>query len=383
MQGWLRGFQPRTTPISNDFKTVGTKKDARLGTITLMQELTHGELVFAKEQIATNETEFVSLKKECTERLEYNNPYRVEMLDYSYAIEADGINNKVVRVKQYFRFPEYDMEQEIQHRREKGFYYNGQELLQCAYQILLGLAEIHENLESHDNLRPCFIEREEGTFFPFFRLIDPPSNQNVLETHQKYMERGSPLYCSPQIFYCTLSGEMNIGDTRKNDAFSLGLCLLEAGTLLDIQQIYDPNSKLINPGFLSQYIAKFSERYEQENPLLCQIVEFLLTISVSDRPTPKTLLDALPKYQTIVESTTEEKLKKLREEYLAKSASLSEKYKGMDKERNTRLNIHMGVNETVGMNLRPQDLIPGFAADAAELKYFQSSNNAANVGSCL
>lgn len=373
MSNWPNTVQPKTSPVPAAFKTVGTKQDARLGTITLMQELTHGELVFASEKIATTEKQLEKLRRECESRLELNTPYRIELLDYSYAVEPDGIGNKVVRVKKYMRFPEYDLEQEIQHRREKGLYYQGQELLQCAYQILLGLADMHDNLQSVDNLRPSFIEREEGTFFPFFRLIDRLSEQNVVDQQLKYMEKRIPLYCSPQIFYNALSGEIDLGDTRKNDAFSLGLCLLEAGTLLDIQHIYDVNSMLVNPMHLSQLLAKFFARYEAENPLLCQIVEYLLTIPLSERPTPKALLEALPKYELVVENTTEEKIKKLREEYLAKTEGLNQKYKGVDKERNVRMNVHLGVNETVGLNLRPQDVLSRTELHNVDMEYFKSS----------
>lgn len=56
---------------------------------------------------------------------------------------------------------------------------------------------------------------------------------------------GNKIYCSPELFNLlkNKSKDFKGVDLAKNDSFCLGMCLLEAGTMDNIQNCYNQKSK--------------------------------------------------------------------------------------------------------------------------------------------
>jgi hypothetical protein len=71
-------------------------------------------------------------------------------------------------------------------------------------------------------------------------------------------------------------------DRSKSDVFSFGLCLLEAGLLRDVQDIYDEGQNWVNTDLLDSYIDEFCLR--QFNTNLSDLLRKCLITEESSRP---------------------------------------------------------------------------------------------------
>jgi hypothetical protein len=109
-----------------------------------------------------------------------------------------------------------------------------------------------------------------------------------------------PIYTSPAVFSAVKSGKKTAEhEPYKTDCFALGMCLLEAGTLDNVQDVYNNKDGTINEDILDQHIAHFRNKYEEDNALLCDLTENLLTIDEVKRYTPKQFNNELPSYADI------------------------------------------------------------------------------------
>lgn len=71
-------------------------------------------------------------------------------------------------------------------------------------------------------------------------------------------------------------------DSKKNDTFALGLCLLELGNLEEVQDIYEKKGQ-VNRDVLFNHVAKFDKKYKGKNPNLSRIVNNLVEIDPEHR----------------------------------------------------------------------------------------------------
>jgi hypothetical protein len=71
-------------------------------------------------------------------------------------------------------------------------------------------------------------------------------------------------------------------DRSKSDVFSFGLCLLEAGLLRDVQDVYDEEQNWVNTDLLDSYIDEFCLR--QFNTHLSELLKKCLITEESSRP---------------------------------------------------------------------------------------------------
>ena len=71
----------------------------------------------------------------------------------------------------------------------------------------------------------------------------------------------APLYMSPLVYNYLLKNAAKIPhDKYKSDVFSFGICLLEAGLLRKVQDIYEEENSWINLEKLECYIDEFCMR---------------------------------------------------------------------------------------------------------------------------
>jgi hypothetical protein len=91
------------------------------------------------------------------------------------------------------------------------------------------------------------------------------------------------LYTSPIVYSYLLKNAAKIPhDRSKSDVFSFGLCLLEAGLLRDVQDIYDEDQNWVNTDLLVSLIDEFCLR--QFNTNLSDLLRKCLMTEESSRP---------------------------------------------------------------------------------------------------
>lgn len=70
---------------------------------------------------------------------------------------------------------------------------------------------------------------------------------------------------------------------HKNDVFCLGLSILELGLLRSVDNVITSDN-FLDRGRLKKYISQFKKEYSF-NPFLIKVVEYMLEIEPSRRPT--------------------------------------------------------------------------------------------------
>ena len=70
---------------------------------------------------------------------------------------------------------------------------------------------------------------------------------------------------------------------HKNDVFCMGLSILELGLLRSVDNVITSDN-FLDRGRLKKYISQFKKEYNF-NPFLTKVVEYMLEIEPSRRPT--------------------------------------------------------------------------------------------------
>lgn len=318
-------------------------RDDRLGEIELLASQTGATLCSKVEEFADIES-FRARLSELQALQSANYQYRLPIIEVSFQ-DKTAVFGKTFSIKTTYHYPESDLELQIQAHKKKDTHFDHNELLLMAYQILHGLTEYHSNLETFDDLRPMHIEWQAGTFHCICRLIDRlPPFDNVLQSQSLRIQKKEALYCSPLIFNNTMKRQLGIGDLRKNDLWALGMCLLEAGTLNNLQDCYDFASHSIDSAKLKHHVLLFRRRYEERCPLLCQILGECLITEENKRPTPMQLLGALKPLDQLSAAIIDQQLSAKKQEYLEHLRSIYGHYE-QPRMKNTRLVEHYSINQ--------------------------------------
>lgn len=76
----------KTWDQEKSYKYLKKSKDPRFGEITLLKNHTTGDVIFVKEKLANSKKEATTDINNLKSRLQMNNPYMMQMIDYSTAI---------------------------------------------------------------------------------------------------------------------------------------------------------------------------------------------------------------------------------------------------------------------------------------------------------
>ena len=164
---------------------------------------------------------------------------------------------------------------------------------------------MHRNGATYDDVRPDFIglreEHSETYQCNNYCLCDRlanPVNANVAQYN--HYHQGDNFYMSPNLWRGVTRGQKHIEhDSKKSDAWSLGMTILEAGNGHEVQKVYDRESKDISEKHLHENLHQFKDRYGHENPLLCDVVENLLQVNEDKRLGCVQLLEQIPPYSDV------------------------------------------------------------------------------------
>ena len=88
---------------------------------------------------------------------------------------------------------------------------------------------------------------------------------------------------------------MDFQYTIKSDVFSLGLCILNAGSLSTIEKCYDPMYYRFDETMLQGKINFFEDRYKEHRGLV-DFVKRCLIINIYDRPSANELKSYLSQH---------------------------------------------------------------------------------------
>lgn len=188
-------------------------------------------------------------------------------------------------------YPEEDFLRELKKRIKQNLSFRAEEL-ECLMDCCLkGLSHLQRLGIEHGKLAPEWI----ALTTTGYAIIDDPLHDISCAPNLN----DTPLYLSPQTYQFACDGKKMEKDYR-NDVFSLGLILLEAGLLKRVgESIYKikPN-KPPNVEQIKTLIKEF-EYYYQKSPKLCQGVKNMLEMTSKMRLNPTDLIKILEKREIL------------------------------------------------------------------------------------
>lgn len=288
----------KKSSIEKNFDLVRKSNDPRFGNIAIIQEKSTGDLAMLKEKVTNSEKEAKADILQAKRRLQMDHPYIQKMFDYS-CHQKNEFCSKFFKVRGFYELPRNDLKKEIAYRKKNLQEFDHEELTHMAYQNLSALEYLQDQGTPFNDLKPNHISVDNST--QTYKLLDRLNDPSpVVQAQMNNIMASRPIYTSPAVFAAVKSGKKKAEhDPHKTDCFALGMSLLEAGTLDNVQDVYNHKDGTINEDKLDQHIQHFRSKYEEDNALLCDLTENLLTVDESKRFNPKQFNDELPSYNEI------------------------------------------------------------------------------------
>ena len=194
-----------------------------------------------KEIITTSKDEQIWDIVNAKERLELNHNYLIHISDISTNTKSDFCST-VYRLRYFFENPKNDLQREISERKKKLVTFSDEEITILCSQVTNAAAWLAQHNRFIGEISPLYIIAPKATEqeIRHYKLVDKFWNDfDPKEICTQKIAYGQDLYCAPEVFNAvhTRKNDVRI-DKSKNDAFSLGMTLLEAGTLQGIQNCY-------------------------------------------------------------------------------------------------------------------------------------------------
>ena len=281
----------RISELEEYFEAVELVNDPRFGEIIiLVNKYNPDEIIFAKEKMSHSLVDCERDVIQAQERMQLSHDFLLKMIDFSvkYADPESSEEQPTFLVTGFYEYPKHDLSIEIQERQSEGRLFTGDELMQLEINVLEVLTYLKSFKMIHGDIRPKYIyydTSEQGWHKLVDRLADPsPPNQAQIHNIRKK----ETLYISPDLYAGLSQKQSRVKhNPYKSDAFSLGLVLLECGTLRSVQDIYKETSIDIN--VLLELIEEFMTNYE-EHTLLKETILWLLDTNEKDRKDSKQVL---------------------------------------------------------------------------------------------
>ena len=238
-------IHPKPPLRSGDYQFEEVKNDPRFGNIQVLRPTAKARLkqaMIMKEKITFDKNSFHKDVFQAKERMRLNHPNILKMVGYETRLQDE----QVFTVKGFYEYPENDLKSDIEQKRAKGEDFEGWHPLNLISQLSQPLGFLQMNKMIHGNVRPKFISyfAEERKFKILDRLSDPSSPVQV----QLNVLRGNQdVYMSPLLFGYLKNGVRRfMHNPYKSDVFSLGICVLEAGRVGDVQMVYNHEKKIVS-----------------------------------------------------------------------------------------------------------------------------------------
>ena len=255
--------------------------DVRYGNCTFI-EAAYDRTVVKRRIRVKDDRQFATFLKNKQERMNFDPNMFVKLLDYdSGAMPEEERENNTYKyfIDCYFEHHPNDLKNEIDERRSNGVYFSADELKRIM-NMFIGAGTILDNIGSrHGDIRPEFV------------CLDTSGKPLLMDNVRDKAGTGGRLalvteidvYLSPLLYKCFSRNVVKYKhDKAKDDVFSAGMVLLEAGLLESVQDCYDKETGKFIPETLNNFLEKFDQIYSSDNDL-CQKIRRFLVVDEADR----------------------------------------------------------------------------------------------------
>ena len=293
----------KSSPIEKSHQRGKQLDDPRFGQVTLYSNPATKSFVAMKERKVTDKAEAGRLIGAARQRLAMKHPNLINLLDYSVTKQSELCSSFYI-VRYFFEFPKNDLRKQFTDRQKQGVGFNSQELTNVLYQQIQVQSYLQSQGLAHGDIQPVLIgydpEKKES------KLIDKSdlaaNEQAVIAMQKNHLlsQSSGSVYQSPAMYQNLKKGNQKFTfDKNKEDAYALGLVLLEAGNGRKIDNIYDGKSGTVDQNALNQHLSEFRGKFESGNQLLTSTVANLVNPNESERPSPVQVQSSLPPYEEV------------------------------------------------------------------------------------
>lgn len=290
--------------------------DNRFGYISLMVNEVAEGLLFTKKKLLNDVNDMESYQNVLANRknnIRHNNILKMEDYGTHKSKEGEPYGYFITAI---YEWPRTDLGEVIEEYSvgNMNYYIPPEVLMNIAIDCTEGLTFLESrNLAFHD-LRPKYIGKKnnDNHWFLMDRLADPKKHPAC---HRDNIEKKVDPYMAPELLEDLLDVRSirtpdlsrshtnpdlskSIKNSRfscKSDVFSLGMCLLNAGTKESTASCYDLVCLRINQQNLNNLKQKFRQSYQNYNKVLVDFVEKCLILQFEMRPSPSQLSSFLMK----------------------------------------------------------------------------------------
>ena len=168
-----------------------------------------------------------------------------------------------VKINIFFDYYETTLQADILSRQGEDVYYNEEELREILAGAVKALQYLNNNDITHGDISPETIYLDlEGKS----RILDNQFLTHGLTGYSRFYFKQSPsCYLSPkQLTALKTNSESTSGDQEKSDVFSLGMTIIYAANLKDIQNLYDLENFKLNKKNIDSSLKEIKRRYSKK-----------------------------------------------------------------------------------------------------------------------
>lgn len=253
------------------------------GPMTVLENTSTGERVWARERKCIDKKDALRALDICRTRQARQTPSQISLLDFSCKREF-SLSGRVFIVRQFWESSSEDLKRESALRAgevPQRFFSRAQ------LRTILARVAAANRSGSHGDLSPEKLGFSGSVvsvkLMDFSETVD--SLRRRLLIQQANFDSPRDIYMSPKLFEALRESRApDCLDLSKEDAFALGLIILELGNLSSVQDIYDVPAKKINVEKLREQLNKFAFRYnDPQEPQLFEAVVNLLILDEEER----------------------------------------------------------------------------------------------------
>ena len=282
------------------YKLIKEVQDPRFGPIKLFKDPESGIHYCSKTEIFNSRKLAMKKLMEIEKRMHSPNIFYVSPADVAIQ-DANQFCASLYNLRVFYPYPGQDLRKEIRGRAREQSPFTNYEMTTLMYNLIYGMAHLEELGFCHKQLSPRWVALSTTGY----AIMDDPLGAS--DRHLKVEEKDG-VYCSPEVYRLILKAQesrfgrgVGLGgagepDFFKNDVYSGGLILVQAGLLSHDNGIYGSHD--VNNSKIEQRVRMLKKRYP-ENVLLISTVERMLEYEPARRPTFAQIKQIIPDFNIV------------------------------------------------------------------------------------
>lgn len=281
------------------YPTVGRVAIPSLGEAYIIENQSSRERFLKRVRKINEKGEVQTAIGNLQRQLDLRHPNILRLVDFSVGVDK-GLCSTTYLIYEFFEQPAESLRAVIR----KGLATGGlshTDLTHMLYQQVEAGCHLQLHGHFHGDITP------DNLFYDFrtsqckqIQTAEHLSNLKAIKAiKKKRIDALDTLYVSPTVFEALRKGQMDFPiDFQREDPFSLGMVILEAGLGESVQTVY-PRKGMFDRAELGRLTEKFKLKFWEDNTLLATSVASLLVVEDSVRPTFVDIKEKLPNYEEV------------------------------------------------------------------------------------